>query len=74
MVWEKTALLEAARGKEAEADQKASILWGELVAMHQEWDAAEETVSSLVTETVVANSIRKQPKNSAGAWLKNSPS
>jgi hypothetical protein len=33
MVWEKAALLEAAHGKEVEADQRASTLWGELVAM-----------------------------------------
>jgi hypothetical protein len=33
MVWEKAALLEATHGKEVEADQRASALWGELVAM-----------------------------------------
>jgi hypothetical protein len=59
MVREKAALMEAARGKEAEADQRASALWGELVATHQEWDAAEEKVSSLAIEATVANQQRE---------------
>jgi hypothetical protein len=55
MVWEKATLLEAARGKEAEADQRASALWGEPVAAHREQDVAEDKVLSLVTKAVVAN-------------------
>jgi hypothetical protein len=51
----KAALLEAARSTEAEADQRASALWGELVATRQEWDVAEEKVSSLVTKAALAN-------------------
>jgi hypothetical protein len=54
-VQEKAALLEATHGKEADANQRASALWGELVAMRREWDAAEEKVSSLVTEMAMAN-------------------
>jgi hypothetical protein len=48
-------LLEATRGKEAEADQKASIIWGELVVVRWEWDAAEEMVLSLAIKMIVAN-------------------
>jgi hypothetical protein len=48
-------LLEVARGKEAEANQRASALWDELVATQWEQDVAEEKVSSLVTKAVVAN-------------------
>jgi hypothetical protein len=58
MVREKAALLEVARGKEAEADQRAYALWGELVAALREWDATEEKVTSLATEAVVANQQR----------------
>jgi hypothetical protein len=54
-VREKATLLEVARGKEAEANQRASTLWGELVATQWEQDVAEEKVSSLVTKAVVAN-------------------
>jgi hypothetical protein len=48
-------LLEAARGKEAKAGQRASTLWGELVAARQERDVAEEKVLSLATEAALAN-------------------
>jgi hypothetical protein len=58
MVREKAALLEVARGKEAKADQRAYALWGELMAALREQDAAEEKVTSLATEAVVANQQR----------------
>jgi small ligand-binding sensory domain FIST len=54
-VWEKAALLEAAHDKEADTDQRSSVLWGELVAARREWDVAEEKVSSLATKAAVAN-------------------
>jgi hypothetical protein len=52
-------LLEAARGKDTEADQRASTLWGELVATRWERDAVEEKVSSLVTEAAMVNQQRE---------------
>jgi isochorismate hydrolase len=54
-VQEKAALLEDARGKEAEADERASALWGELVVTRREWDVTEEKVSNLATKAVMAN-------------------
>jgi hypothetical protein len=54
-VWEKAALLEAARGKEVEADQRTSALWGELMVVCLEQHAVEEKVSSMATEADVAN-------------------
>jgi hypothetical protein len=55
IVREKASFLEATRGKEAEANQRASALWGELVAARRERDVAEEKVLCLVTEAAMAN-------------------
>jgi hypothetical protein len=65
-VQEKVVLLEVARGKEVEAGLRASALWGELVAVHQERDAAEEKVSSQATEAVVANQQREVAEEQCG--------
>jgi hypothetical protein len=66
MVWEKARLLEAAHDKEAEADQMASTLWGNLVDARREWDVVEEKVSSLVTKVVVANQQREATEERCG--------
>jgi hypothetical protein len=60
-------LLEASYGKEAEADQRAFALWGELVASRQERDVAEEKILSLSTEVAVAN----QPREAAEEWCRH---
>jgi hypothetical protein len=60
-------LLEASYGKEAEADQRAFALWGELVASRQERDVAEEKILSLSTEAAVAN----QPREAAEEWCRH---
>jgi hypothetical protein len=59
-------LLEAACDKEAEADQMASTLWGELVAAHREWDAAEVKVLTLATKIAVANQQREAAEEQCG--------
>jgi hypothetical protein len=65
-VQEKAALLEAAYDKEAETDQRVSALWGELVAVRRERDVAEEKVSSMAIEAVVANQQQEAIKEQCG--------
>jgi hypothetical protein len=65
-VREKAALLEAARGKEDKANQRASALWGKLVAAHREWDVAEEKVLSLATEAAMANQQQEATEEQCG--------
>jgi hypothetical protein len=59
-------LLEAVHSKEAEADQRASTLWGELVEAHREWDVAEKD-SSMVTKMAVANQQREAAEEQCGS-------
>jgi uncharacterized protein (DUF3084 family) len=65
-VWEKATFLEATRSKEAETNQRASTLWGELVAARRERDVAEEKVSCLATEAAMANQQWEATKEQCG--------
>jgi hypothetical protein len=62
MVRETATLLVVSRGKEVEADQRASTLLGELVAARQEWDVTEEKVLILAIEATMDNQQREAVK------------